>query len=104
MSERSALEQELAVVASAARQRRSVDLFFRAAIEGLFCVVITGVCGKLAWDSATPPLFFWPLVLLDLLLLADGVRSYRLGRSNLQRELRLEARVRELRAALGIDP
>lgn len=104
MHDRTALEQELLTLATAARERRSVDLFLRAAIEGFLWVVVTGVCGKLFWDSARPPLFLWPLALLDALLLWDGVRSYRRGRANLSRELRLEARVRELRSALGIDP
>ena len=63
-----------------------------------------GVCGKLIWDSAKPPLFFWPLLLLDLALLWDAVRSFRQARIDLRRELKLEARVRELRRELGIDP
>jgi len=98
------MERELSTLAAAARQRRSVDLFLRAAVEGFCWAVVAGVCGKLLWDSVKPPLFFWPLALLDLLLLWDAARSYREGRENLRRELRLEARVRELRAELGIDP
>ena len=97
------LQQELAVLSQAARVRRSVDRFMRAAIAGFLWAVLAGVCGKLMWDSARPPLFFWPLALLDLLLLGDALRSYRLARTDLQRELRLEARVRELRTALGVD-
>jgi len=97
------MEHELSTLAAAARERRSVDLFLRAAVEGFCWAVLSGVCGKLLWDSATPPLFFWPLALLDLLLLLDGLRSYREGRANLRRELRLEARVKELRTVLGID-
>jgi hypothetical protein len=60
------------------------------------------VCGKLVWDSGRLPLFFYPLAVLDLLLLWDALRSYRRARTDLQRELRLEARVRELRRELGI--
>ena len=97
------LQQELAVLSQAARERRSVDRFMRAAIVGFLWAVLAGVCGKLMWDSARLPLFFWPLALLDLMLLWDAARSYLLARTDLQRELRLEARVRELRAALGID-
>ena len=104
MTERVHLEQELRTLASAARERRSADLFLRAAVEGLCWVVVTGVCGKLFWDSIRPPLFFWPLLFLDLLLVWDGIRSYRLARTNLYRERRVEARVRELRVELGIDP
>lgn len=104
MPENGALEQELSRLAAASRVRRSVDLFLRAALEGFAWAVLAGVCGKLLWDSARPPLFLYPLALLDLLLLWDAVRSYARARTNLRRELRLEARVRELRAALGIDP
>src|SRR3989449_7645415 len=88
----------------AARPRRSVALFFRAAVEGFCWGLLAAVCGKLLGDSLIPPLYFWPLALLDLLLLWDAVRSYRDGRAHLHRELRLEARVRELRKAMGIDP
>ena len=104
MHERVALEEELCALAAAARTRRSVDLFLRAAVEGLCWALLAAVCGKLLWDSLIPPLYFWPLALFDLLLLWDAVRSYRNGRAHLHRELRLEARVRELRKAMGIDP
>ena len=97
------LQEELAVLSAAARERRSVDSFMRAALGGFAWAVLAGVCGKLMWDSARPPLFLYPLALLDLMLLWDAVRSYRRARTDLRRELRLEARVRELRAALGID-
>lgn len=100
----SRLQEELAQLAAAARTRRSVDEFMRAALEGFLWALLAGVCGKLLWDSARLPLFFYPLALLDLLLLWDAARCYLLARSDLRRELRLEARVRELRAELGIDP
>jgi hypothetical protein len=96
--------KELEVLAAAARERRSVDAFMRAALEGFAWAVLAGVCGKLLWDSHKPPLFFWPLALLDLTLLWDAARSYVQARTDLQRELKLEARVRELRRELGIDP
>lgn len=98
------MQKELNVLAAASRERRSVDEFMRAAFEGFCWALLGGVCGKLLWDSAKPPLFFWPLALLDLLLLWDAVRSYRQARTDLRRELKLEARVRELRRELGIDP
>src|SRR5438309_355426 len=99
---RAALEAELRDLSAEARVRGSVDSFARAALEGFCWAVLAGVCGKLLWDSARPPLFFWPLALLDALLLWDAVRCYRQARADLQRELRLEARVRELRRELGI--
>ncbi|HTO95999.1 MAG TPA: hypothetical protein VMK66_03055 [Myxococcales bacterium] len=104
MGDRNALEKELLALAPAARERRSVDLFLRACVETFLSVVIAGVCVKLVHDSARIPLFLWPLALLDALLLLDALRSYRAGRASLQRELLREARLRELRAALGIDP
>lgn len=104
MPDPESLQKELEVLAAAARERRSVDAFMRAAIEGFCWAVLAGVCGKLLWDSAKPPLFLWPLAVLDLLLLWDAARSYARARTDLRRELRLEARVRELRRELGIDP
>jgi len=104
MHERSAMEQELSALADAARKRRSADLFLRAAVEGSCWALLAGVCGKLLWDSRIPPLFFWPLAFVDLMLLWDAVRRYRDGRASLRREVKVEARLRELRAALGIDP
>ena len=104
MHDRAAMEEELSTLAAAARQRRSVDLFLRAAVEGFCWAVLTGICAKLLWDSPVPPLFFWPLALLDVLLLWDAARSWRRAQANLRRELLLEARLRELRSALGIDP
>jgi hypothetical protein len=101
--DRTALESELAVLAPAARERRSVDGFMRAALEGFCWALLAGVCGKLFWDSAKLPLFFYPLALLDLMLLWDAARSYFRARADLRRELKLEARVRELRLLLGID-
>ena len=104
MQEQGALREELETLAAAARERRSVDAFLRAAVEGFAWAVLAGVCGKLLWDSVRPPLFFYPLAFLDLLLLWDSVRCYLTARTDLRRELRLEARVRQLRAELGIDP
>ncbi|HZX97866.1 MAG TPA: hypothetical protein VFE90_25335 [Myxococcales bacterium] len=104
MSDKSALEQELSQLAAAARERKSVDLYMRAALGGFAWALLAGVCGKLLWDSARPPLILYPLLLLDVLLLVDATRSYLRARTNLRRELRLEARVRELRLTLGIDP
>lgn len=98
------LQEELSRLAAAARERRSVDAFVRAALEGFAWALLAGVCGKLLWDSVRPPLILYPLALLDGLLLWDAARSYLQARTDLRRELRLEARVRELRAELGIDP
>jgi hypothetical protein len=98
------LERELNELQQSARMRRSVDGFARAAFEGFSWAVLAGVCGKLVWDSAQPPYFFYPLAVLDLLLLWDGVRAYSRARADLRREVRELRRLRELRAALGIDP
>jgi len=100
---RAAFAAELAILAPEARERRSVDSFTRAAFFGFGWAILGGVLGKLAWDSARPPLFFWPLVLLDVLFLWEGISSYLRGRLELRRELAVEDRVRRLRVALGID-
>ena len=60
------LERELSELQQSTRVRRSVDGFARAALEGFGWAVLAGVCGKLVWDSAQPPYFFYPLALLDL--------------------------------------
>jgi hypothetical protein len=99
-----AFEAELRELAGEARERRSVDSFARAALEGFAWAVLGGICGKLLWDSERPPLFFWPLAGLDLLLLWDASSAFRRGRVELRREVAVLDRVRELRVALGIDP
>jgi hypothetical protein len=101
--DRRALEQELALLAPAARERRSVDAFMRAALLGFLWAILAGVCGKLVWDSARPPFFLYPLAVLDLLLFWDGARSYFAARDHLRREVLLERRIRQLRVELGID-
>ncbi|HYR20195.1 MAG TPA: hypothetical protein VEQ15_11925 [Myxococcales bacterium] len=98
------LEAELRRLQEAARERRSVDGFARAALEGFLWAVLTGVCGKLVWDSARLPLFFHPLALIDVLLLWDGARSYRRARAQLRVEREALSRLREVRVKLGIDP
>jgi hypothetical protein len=103
MQDRGALEEELTALSAAVRQRRSVDLFLRAALGAFSWILVTGVCAKLLWDSKRTPIFFWALAGLDLFVAWDAVRSFRAARANLTRELRLEARVRELRDALGVD-
>jgi hypothetical protein len=103
-SRRAAFEAELRTLSAEARQRQSVDLFARAALEGFAWAVLGGVCGKLLWDSLRPPLFLYPLALLEVFLLWDAVGCYRRARHALRREVAVLARVRQLRVALGIDP
>jgi hypothetical protein len=62
------------------------------------------VCGKLVWDSAKLPLFFYPLALANVLLLWDAARSYRRARDQLRVERAALRRLREVRTELGIDP
>lgn len=98
------LEAELRRLQEAARERRSVDGFARAAIEGFVWAVLTGICAKLAKDSARLPFFFYPMALLDLWLLWDSVRWYRRARVRLRQEGAALRRLREVRSQLGIDP
>ena len=102
--QRASLEAEHTQLQRAARERRSVDLYARAALEGFLFGILGGVCGKLLWDSARPPLFFYPLALLDLLLLGDAVNTWRRARAQHAREVQVLARLREVRVHLGIDP
>jgi|GEM_PF-1259789 len=97
------LADEFSLLAPHARERRSVDLFARAALGGFVWAVLAGVCGKLFWDSLRPPLFLYPLALFDLLCLWDSARSYLEARRSLRRELAIESRLRELRLLLGLD-
>jgi hypothetical protein len=97
------LERELDELQRRTRTRTSVDGFARAAFEGFAWVVLAGVCGKLLWDSVQPPYFVYPLALLDLLLLWDSIRAYSRARKDLVREVEALRRLREVRAALGID-
>lgn len=99
----STLEVEHARLARAARERRSVDSFARAAVEGFGWAILSGVCGKIVWDSARLPLFFYPLALLDLLLLWDAVRAYGRARAQLRDERLILRRLLEVRGLLGID-
>jgi hypothetical protein len=98
------LEAELKRLQDVARERRSVDRFARAGVGGFCWLVLTGVCTKLAWDSARLPIFFYVLALLDLLLLIDSLRSFRRARAELRVENDTLRQLRELRARLGIDP
>lgn len=102
--QREALTAEHEQLARAAKERRSVDLFARAGFEGFVWGILGGVCGKLFWDSARPPLFFYPLALLDLLLLWDAIRHWTRARAALHREVTILNRLREVRVHLGIDP
>lgn len=104
MQEEAQLRGELDAVAREARERRSVDGFARAALEAFLWALLAGISGKLIWDSRRIPLFFYPLLVLDGLLLWDSIRHFQKARADLRRELRLEARMRELRIRLGIDP
>ena len=98
------LEAELRRLQDAARERRSVDGFARAALEGFVWAVLTGVCAKLARDSLRLPFFFYPLALLDAWLLWDSVRWYRRARLRLRLEGAALQRLRQVRSELGIDP
>ena len=102
-AQRDALQAEHGQLARAAKERRSVDLFARAGFEGFGFGILGGVCGKLLWDSARPPFFFYPLALLDLLLLWDAARQWASARRALTREVTILSRLREVRVLLGID-
>ena len=103
-AQRAVLDEEHGRLQTAARERMSVDLFARAGFELFLWGILGGVCGKLLWDSVRPPLFLYPLLVLDLALLWDAVAQYRKARAALTREVTILARLREVRVHLGIDP
>ena len=103
-AQKTMLDAEHLQLARAAKERRSVDLFARAGLDGFVWVILSGVCGKLLWDSVRPPFFWYPLALLDLLLLWDAARHWGLARAALQREVTILNRLREVRVLLGVDP
>src|SRR5258706_12889741 len=96
------LEAELRKLQEASRERQSVDGFARAAVEGFLWIVLSGVCGKLVWDSARLPFFFWPLAALDGVFPWDGVRSWLRARAHLGAERVLLRRLRPVPRELGI--
>jgi hypothetical protein len=98
------LEAELNRLQDVARKRRSVDRFARAALAAFLWIVLTGVCAKLIWDSTRLPLFFFPMVAIDAVLLFDAVRSFRRAIAELRVESDALRRLRDLRVRLGIDP
>jgi hypothetical protein len=98
------VEAELNRLQDVARERRSVDRFARAGVAAFCWLLLTGICAKLAWDSARLPFFFYALMLLDALLLFEAVRSFRRARAELRVENDTLRKLRELRARLGIDP
>ena len=103
-AQRAVLAEEHGRLQTPARERRSVDHIARAGFELFLWGILGGVIGKLLWDSVRPPLFLYPLALLDLALLWDAAAQYRKARASLTREVAILARLREVRVHLGIDP
>jgi hypothetical protein len=93
--------------------RRSIDHVRRAAYAGFFAFVSGGLAVKLAWDrwfSTRPtrfrgaPSFFFAAALVALALAAAVVWQASRARRLMREEDRDFARLRELRAGLGLDP
>ncbi len=104
MADRAAeLRSELSEVSKAAAVRTSVDAYARASIEFFLWATLSGVCGKLLYDSARPPYAWYPLVLLDLLLIVDVFACYTRAKRLAAAEAHVQARMETLRRELQLD-
>ncbi|HEY7726464.1 MAG TPA: hypothetical protein VH880_14100 [Anaeromyxobacteraceae bacterium] len=104
-AEHDALAARLAV-------RRSIDHVRRAAYAGFFAFVTSGLAVKLAWDRwfstrptrfRGPPFFFFAAAVVALVLLAGVAREAARARRLMREEDQDFARLRKLRAGLGLD-
>lgn len=98
-----ALRAELAEVQKVAAVRHSVDAFARFGVELFVWCIVSGVTGKLLYDSARPPYLWYPLALLCALLLADVVSCWRRGVRLQGEERAVEDRLHALRTSLKLD-
>jgi heme exporter protein D len=96
--------------------RVSVDFARRGLLQVFVGLIATGFAVKLGWDrwgplppeiarrhQPGPPVFLWIAVAVTIVLLALGIRSLLRSRRLAREEDRLFARLKELRAALGLD-
>lgn len=96
--------------------RQSIDHFRACAFLGFFGFIAFGMSCKLAWDRWGPPvpgvekvippggpMFFLIAVFVTLVLVAFSVRSYRRYARLAREEAELFARLKTLRAELGLD-
>ena len=108
-AEHDALAQRLEV-------RVSVDFLRRGLLQVFFGLIAAGFAVKLGWDRWGPfppgvvrvhqeglPVFLWIATAATLVLLVLGIRSLLRARTLAREEDRLFARLKELRAALGLD-
>ncbi len=96
--------------------RISVDFLRRGLLQVFVGLIATGFSVKLGWDRWGPfkpgvprvhqeglPLFLWLATAITVVLLVLGIRSLLHARALAREEDRLFARLKELRAALGLD-
>lgn len=109
------------VLAKRLESRRSIDFVKRGAYQGFAALIAFGFAARLAWDrwafaygwtrkpplkapTSALPLFFLVALAVFLVLLALTARSFRRARTIMREEDADFARLRELRARLGLDP
>jgi hypothetical protein len=111
-----ALRAEHDVLLEQVSTRASVDRMKEGGVLAFFTVICLGMSSKLAWDrwgwlpankprpEGEYPLFFLVGAALTLVLLRLAVRRFVAARALRREEAALFARLRALRARLGLDP
>ncbi len=111
---------ELDVIARRLESRRSIDFVKRGALQGFAALIAFGFAARLAWDrwafargwtrrppskppTSALPLFFVASLAVFLVLVVLAVRSIRRSRALMRDEDADFARLRALRARLGLD-
>jgi hypothetical protein len=93
--------------------RRSIDHVRQGAYGLFFAFISSGMAVKLAWDRwwsvrptrfKGPPIYFFAVAAVALALIAFTVRAFLRARRHMAEENVAFARLRELRARLGLDP
>jgi hypothetical protein len=93
--------------------RRSIDHVRQGAYGFFFSFISAGLAVKLAYDRwwsvrptrfKGPPIWFFSVALLALLLVAFTIRAFLRARRLMAEENADFARLRDLRARLGLDP
>jgi hypothetical protein len=108
-----ALRREHDALAERLAARRSIDEMRKAAYAAFFGFIAAGLSSKLAWDRwfserltrfKGPPVFFFVALGVTVVLLVLAARAFARARRHMRAEDEDFARLRALRARLGLDP
>lgn len=111
--ETAALRREHDVLAERLAARRSIDELRKAAYGAFLGFVTSGLTVKLAWDRwfserltrfRGPPVFFFVALAVTLVVLVLAARWFVHARRHMRDEDVAFARLKDLRARLGLDP